>query len=170
MDIRVSAAEPSPTERDAIDAVLGLPASGWLGGARDMDAEAHTALVGAREARSRRDLLLPALQAVQARAGWIGEGALNYICKRLVVPPAEAYGVATFYHLLATTPRPPTVVHVCDDIACRTAGAEGLCADFERRVGAAGARTGAVTWKRSPCLGQCERAPAVMVTAAGETP
>ncbi len=170
MDIRVSAAEPSPTERDAIDAVLGPPTSGWVGGPRDMDAEAHTALVGAREARGRRDLLLPALQAVQARAGWITEGALNYVCRRLVVPPAEAYGVATFYHLLATTPCPPTVAHVCDDIACRVHGAEELCAALGRKVGAAGARIGVMTWKRSPCLGQCERAPAVLVTAAGETP
>ena len=29
---------------------------------------------------------------------------------------------------------------------------------------------GATTWMRSPCLGQCERAPAVLVTAAGEAP
>ena len=26
------------------------------------------------------------------------------------------------------------------------------------------------TWLRSPCLGQCERAPAVLVTSAGPTP
>ena len=40
-----------------------------------------------------------ALHAVQARLGWISQPALGYICRRLSVPPAEAYGVATFYAL-----------------------------------------------------------------------
>ena len=120
----------------------------------------------------RRDLVLPALNAVQARVGWVSRGALNAISRRLEVPPAELWGVVTFYHLLATTPRPPVVAHVCDDIACRITGGEALCEALERTLGAAGApRDGTgTTWMRSPCLGQCERAPAVLVTAAGEAP
>jgi NADH-quinone oxidoreductase subunit F len=116
--------------------------------------------------------LIPALHAVQSRIGWISTPALNYICKRLAVAPAEAYGVATFYALFATTPRPPVVAHVCDDIACRLAGAEAICADLTRGVGPAGepARDGQVTWLRSPCLGLCDRAPAAMFTVAGEHP
>jgi NADH-quinone oxidoreductase subunit F len=104
--------------------------------------------------------------------GWISEGALNYICERLSVPPAEAYGVASFYALLTLQPRPPLVVHVCDDIACRVSGAENICQDLERRVGAAGAslmNDGAI-WMRSPCLGQCDRAPAALAQLAGATP
>ena len=52
-------------------------------------------------------------------------------------PPAEAYGVATFYALFATNPRPPVVAHVCDDIACRLAGAEEHLrrSDAGRRAG-----------------------------------
>ena len=38
---------------------------------------------GGHAARARRHLLLPALHAVQARVGWISEGALNYVCQRL---------------------------------------------------------------------------------------
>src|SRR6266404_5992752 len=66
----------------------------------------------------RRHLLLPALQAAQARVGWVSEGALNHICATLDIPPAEAHGVASFYALFSLTPRPSRVVHVCDDIAC----------------------------------------------------
>ena len=54
------------------------------------------------------------------------------------MPPAEAYGVATFYALYSTKPRPPVVAHVCDDIACRIAGAERICDDLARAVGPAG--------------------------------
>jgi NADH-quinone oxidoreductase subunit F len=119
-----------------------------------------------------RSQLLPALHAVQDRIGWISQPALNYICKRLTVPPAEAYGVATFYALLSTVPRAPAVAHVCDDIACRLEGADELCEALERTLGPAGepAMDGGATWLRSPCLGRCERAPAALFTIAGETP
>jgi NADH-quinone oxidoreductase subunit F len=116
-----------------------------------------------------RHLLLPALHAAQARVGWISEGALNHICATLSVPPAEAYGVATFYHLLATTRQAPRVVHVCDDIACRVQGAEGLCRALEAQLGPAGSGESA-TWKRSPCLGYCEQAPVALLQQAGTTP
>lgn len=114
-------------------------------------------------------MLLPALHAAQARVGWISEGALNHICAQLSVPPAEAYGVATFYALFATAPRAPRMVHVCDDIACRVKGAEQLCRSLEAEVGSAG--TGeAGTWHRSPCLGYCEQAPVALVQNAGAAP
>ena len=136
--------------------------------ASDDERAAVDAAIGT-ETGNRRDLLLPALHAAQSRAGWISEGALNHICERLSVPPAEAYGVATFYAMFSMQPRPRTVVHVCDDIACRAKGAEALCDDLERRLGRPGepAHDDAATWLRSPCLGQCERAPAALYQVAG---
>ena len=171
MDLHVIGPLATPAERAAVDAVLGPPASGWSGGRRDSALDGHVAS-GGHEARSRRDLLLPALHALQARSGYLSQGGLNYVCRRLAVPPAEAYGVATFYALFATTPRPPIVAHVCDDIACRLAGAEGVCDDLRRGLGPAGeaTRDGRVTWHRSPCLGLCERAPAALFTIAGDSP
>ena len=119
-----------------------------------------------------RDQLLPALHAAQARIGYITPGALNHICVRLLVPPAEAYGVASFYGMFALQPRAPTVVHVCDDIACRTRGAESICQSLERQIGKPGhAAAGATSsWLRSPCLGLCEHAPAALVQTAGRQP
>jgi NADH-quinone oxidoreductase subunit F len=170
MDLHVIGPLASAAERAAVDAVLGPPESGWVGGARDPHIDGHAAR-GGHEIRARRSQLIPALHAVQSRIGWISQPALNYICRRLAVAPAEAYGVATFYALFATTARPPVVAHVCDDIACRLAGAEPICEDLGRGVGPAGtaARDGRVTWLRSPCLGLCDRAPAAMITVAGES-
>src|SRR5215510_15101094 len=144
MDIRIHEPRADEAERAAVDSVLGPPQELW-----------------GHEARSKRDLLLPALHAVQDRFGWLTPGALNYMSERLTVPPAELFGVATFYHLFSMTPQPSRVVHVCDDIACRIKGAEKLCAEME---------TAGVAWKRSPCLGQCERAPAALVIEAGQSP
>jgi len=53
---------------------------------------------------------------------------------------------------------------VCDDIACKCAGADELCAALEKAAGPAGK-----TWHRSPCLGLCDRAPAALVERAGST-
>jgi len=135
------------------------------------DAGPHAAR-GGHAARERRHLLLPALHAVQARVGWISEPALGYICRRLAVPPAEAYGVASFYALFSMAPRPPIVAHVCDDIACLARGAGGVAAELERSLGPAGqpAADAGSTWLRSPCLGLCERAPAALVAISGEQP
>jgi len=138
-DLRLLAAEPTDAERAAIEAVVG-------------EAEAGGDRVG-RSDRTRRHLLLPALRAAQRRVGWVSEGALGYACRRLEVPPADAYGVASFYALIALEERPAEVLHVCTDLSCRLAGAE--------------LPDGA---HPSPCLGLCERAPASLRTIAGEEP
>ena len=153
-------------EKAAVDSVLGPPTSAWAGGARNVEGEGHSSLLGGLAARSRRDLLLPALHAVQSRFGWVPPGALDYICRRLTVPPAEAYGVVSFFHLFSLSPRPLAVAHVCDDIACRIKGAEQLCADLEHALGPESEGL----WKRSPCLGRCEQAPVALVLNAGESP
>ena len=172
MDLKlIPGAEPTPTERAALDAVLGLPESSWEGGARVAGVHGNTA-AGGRAARERRHLLLPALWALQERIGWISAGGLNEICRRLSVPPADAYGVATFYALFALEPRPARVVHVCDDLACRCRGAADLVAQLEERFGPEGELSddGSATWLRSPCLGRCDVAPAAMLSVAGDTP
>ena len=162
MDLHLMQAVATGEERGAVDEVLGPPASGWHGGDRTIELEGHVGYAG-RAAREQRHLLLPALHALQGRVGWISEGGMNYVCQRLSVPPAEAYGVASFYAMLSMQPRPKTVVHICDDIACRVNGAEGLIGRLERALGPG--RPGALV--RSPCLGMCERAPAALLQSAG---
>ena len=148
----------SAAERAAVDALLGPPP------APDEDGDPGRSARGRpQQAREERQLLLPALHAVQDAIGWISAGALGYVCERLRVPPAEAYGVAESYALLSTRERPPRVAHLCDDIVCRNAGAGVLAAEVARGLeGDAGA-----TWEPSPCLGVCEFAPAALLQIAG---
>ncbi|HET7697268.1 MAG TPA: NAD(P)H-dependent oxidoreductase subunit E [Vicinamibacterales bacterium] len=186
MDIRPVDATATTDERAAVNALLGPPQSAWDGGPRGNPRDAHVAAVGGRDTRARRHLLLPALRALQSRVGWISEGGLGYVCDRLNVPPADAWGVATFYALLFTAPTPRRIVHVCDDIACKARGADAVTSALERAVGpplghashsartaphdAAALAPRASGWMRSPCLGRCDRAPAAFVAAAGERP
>mgnify|MGYP001588553413 CR=1 FL=1 len=169
MDLRALDAPPSNAERAAIDALLGPP-------------PAVDVPVPLSEVKQRRTLLLPSLIALQSQVGWVSPGGLGYACRRLGVPPAEGFGVASFYALLSLEERPRAFAHVCDDIACHAAGAEKLCAQMTERHGPpAHSRGHALSptlspagerekWARSPCLGLCEQAPAALVTVAGPTP
>ncbi|MDT7789439.1 MAG: NADH-quinone oxidoreductase subunit, partial [Pseudonocardiales bacterium] len=137
MDLKLLDVEPTEAERVVVDLFTGMG----------------------------RDQLLPALHAVNDRVGWISQGALNHICRVLHVPPAEAYGVASFYSLFSLTERPARITHVCVDLACQVNGAKALCDRLTDELGPAGAKSG---WLRSPCLGVCEKAPAALAFEAGE--
>lgn len=162
MDLHLSQAEPSALERDTIDAAFGrlVAPSTW----DDRPTRSHHA---GHDARARRHLLLPVLHAVHDAVGWISEGALNHVAQTLAVPPAEIYGVATFYAMFSVEPRAPRVVHVCDDVACGPTGGEEIATALTEALGPEGVGEQAC-WVRSPCLGLCERAPAVMHQRAGE--
>ena len=169
MDLRLLLAVPTDAERQAVDEFVGSAVAALNGHAPKVQVHGRVAH-GGHEARDQRHLLLPALEAVQARIGWISDGALGYICERLTIPPADAYGVATFYGLLSMEPRPPRVLHICEDVACRCHGSEELIAAVQEQFGPEDRDEGGCTWLRSPCLGQCDRAPAAMLTVAGEQP
>jgi len=138
---------PSEAETIAIDSVVGSPS------------EPNGRVVfGGHAARAQRHLLLPALHAVQDATGSVSKGALGYISDRLTVPPAEAYGVATFYALFNTDQPGGPTTHICDDIVCAQYGADDLCAALDQA---------GTDYERSPCLGQCDRAPAAMFHQPG---
>jgi len=151
MDLHFSSAEPTPEEKAAIDAA--------------------TSAIAPEDLRPRRTHLLPTLHAIQNHIGWISEGALHYASRKLEIPPADAFGVASFYGLLSTRPQPPVVAHLCDDLACKLKGADRLCAEFEKLKGPEGTTSDQrTTWHRTPCLGMCEHAPAVLIRTAGPNP
>jgi NADH-quinone oxidoreductase subunit F len=171
VDLHLTADTASTEEQGAVDAVLEKLESP-PGAANPLTAaDGHAASNGFLP-RSKRSLLLPVLHAIQERLGWISPGALNYASLQLGVPPAEAHGVASFYEMFSLTRKPAVVAHVCDDIACMTRGAGALCGELERALGPAGSPClgGNAIWQRSSCLGLCERAPAALLTAAGEKP
>ena len=147
MDIRTTGGLATAEETAAVDELLGPAESLWEGGTRQ-PADDHFAR-GGRELRERRQMLLPVLHAIQDRTGWVSRGALEYACRRLSIPPAEAYGVVSFYGRFALEGARAEARHVCDDLACLAAGAD---------AGGHG----------SPCLGLCDSAPASLVERFGD--
>jgi NADH-quinone oxidoreductase subunit F len=135
-------AVPSDLERVAVDGVCG-PSS---------EPDGRTSRLGFHQAQQLRHLLLPALWALQDAVGGVSEGGLAYVSDRLLVPPADAYGVATFYSMLLVDDVKETTTYICDDIICRRTVGFALQDDETA----------------SPCLGQCDRAPARLQMTAGE--
>ena len=166
MDLHLTDDRPSEEERIVVDRELGTPAREAASNGAGLDG--HQAF---SVHHNGRHLLLPLLHALQNRVGWISPGAVNYAAERLNIAPAEVHGVASFYGMFSLSPRPQVVAHLCDDIACLTRGAEKLCSELEYQLGPAGSPCagGKATWLRSQCLGLCERAPAALVSVAGES-
>ena len=160
MDLKIAGTEPTAVERDAVDAVFAAhrAAGDVPGGDPRFPDSGHAA-------RGRRHILLPALHAVMDAVGHISPGALNHVARVLAIPPADVYGVATFYAMFSVAPRAPHVVHVCDDVACGPFGGEEIISSLESELGPEGEGQEAC-WVRSPCLGLCERSPAVMLQLA----
>ncbi len=144
-DLFIGAEQAGEAERRAVDDVVGRAS----GPAVIVESE-RLVRSGATRRDERRHLLLPVLHALQNRMGWISPGGLNYACEQLQVPPAEAYGVATFYELFRVDDpgHDQDVVHVCVDAACQIAGSADRIAEL---------RAGGAVVHESPCLGQCER-------------
>ncbi len=148
MDLKLIGADSTEAERRAISGAV--PKA-------EIEIARGRAVSGGHRARSLRHLLLPALAAVQSDIGWISPGAIDEISRRLAVPPAEVYSVATFYALLSVEPRPARVAHVCDDSACRATGGESVLAELSGRDDVVA----------SPCLGQCDFGSAALIQRAG---
>ena len=166
-------AEPTDDERAAVDRLLGPPSAAGTGGVRAAASRRRARPPrGGHAARSRRHELLPALWAVQEHIGWISPGALNYVCERLDRAARRRVRRGDLLRAARVEPRPPRVIHVCEDLACNCVGSDDLIAQLEERFGPEGdlSDDGSATWYRSPCLGQCDRAPAALVTVAGEEP
>jgi NADH-quinone oxidoreductase subunit F len=148
MDLRHLDTPPSDLERDAVDRVL--DDAGFTAPSGDRTA------VGGRTAAARRDLLLPSLHALNDAVGRITEGGLGYACERLTVPPAEGYGVATFYDLFAVGDAEAPIVRICDDIGCDPGTVDDLISALD-----------GISVERCSCLGHCDAGGAAVVTVPG---
>jgi NADH-quinone oxidoreductase subunit F len=163
-EVATTTAEGTAEEAAAVADAIALQSPGQvtfesIGPALTFDGD-RIARSGADRIFNRRHLLLPVLHAVRDAIGWLSEGGINEIATALQVPPAEVFGVASFYELF-TFDAPPAAdaVHVCDDTACRIKGANGLIDEL---------RADGHNVHGSPCLGLCEQAPGVFIQRTGQ--
>ena len=110
--------------------------------------------------------LIPILQSVQARLGYISSQAVCEIAQALRLTESQVYGVASFYAQFRFTPRARHGICVCLGTACHVRGGERLMETLQRELGAAtGTSTsdGRFDLDRVACLGCCALSPVVKV-------
>ena len=110
--------------------------------------------------------LLLVLHAIQDELGFIPSDAIPLVAQGLNLSRAEVHGVVTFYHYFREQPAGRHVVQLCRAEACQAMGANNLAQHAKRRLGAdfhATSPDGEVTLEAVYCLGNCARAPAMLV-------
>lgn len=118
----------------------------------------------ARLAPEGRAALLPALHAAQAMYGYISERVAQAVAQALGVPLADVYGVIEFYSMFYDRPVGRSILRICTDAACLLRGSEKALDEACQRYGVVEGQVsadGEWTVERAPCLGLCNRAPAV---------
>jgi NADH:ubiquinone oxidoreductase subunit E len=117
-------------------------------------------------ARGRKDALIPVLQQVQERYGYIPWGTIPAIAASLGLFPAQVQGVVTFYAQFSLTPRGKNVVRVCRGTACHVRGGKSVLKVAQQQLGIHDGETRRdlrFTLETVACLGTCFLAPVMMV-------
>ena len=110
--------------------------------------------------------LIPILQRVQEKFGYISEEAIGYISRFLKISENRIFGVASFYSQFRFTPPGRNSIKVCLGTACHVRGGQILCEAVERELEILPGQTttdGRFDLERVACLGRCALAPVVQV-------
>jgi NADH-quinone oxidoreductase subunit E len=109
---------------------------------------------------------IEALRIVQRHRGWVSDEAIRDIAEFLEMSESELDGVATFYNLIYRRPVGRHVIHVCDSVSCWIMGYDKLKEALVKKLGIEPGQStpdGRFTLLPIPCLGTCDRAPAMFV-------
>lgn len=113
-----------------------------------------------------RENLVPALQDVQEKDGYISEGAVEALAQYFNLSKSDIYSVVSFYAQFKFKKPGRHTIKVCKGTACHVRGSGSLLAALEERLGIREGETtpdGLVSLERVACLGACALAPAMVV-------
>jgi len=118
------------------------------------------------EFKTTRESLVPMLQAVQKKVGYLPELAMEKIAEGLDIPAVDVYGLATFYNQFRLNPPGRYQVKVCMGTACYMIGGKVALESFERRLDIQEGETTPdreFSLERVACVGCCSMAPVVLI-------
>jgi NADH:ubiquinone oxidoreductase subunit F (NADH-binding)/NADH:ubiquinone oxidoreductase subunit E len=103
--------------------------------------------------------LIPALQAIQERLGWLPREELVALSREVRRPLYEIEGLISFYPHFLTEPPKTVTLQVCHDLSCWLQGADQRIAALRERYG----DEAEIEFAEVSCIGRCDVAPAVAV-------
>ena len=103
--------------------------------------------------------LIPALNAIQERTGWLPREELVALSRDVRRPLYEIEGLVSFYPHFRTEPPKKAELRVCHDLTCWLRGADAKIDALRERYG----DDAEVELVEGSCLGRCDIAPAATV-------
>ena len=85
--------------------------------------------------KGERSELIPVLQEVQQRLGYLPEVGLKQIARYTGVPESTVFGIATFYAQFKLTPTGRNIIKVCRGTGCYVRGATSILEALEGELG-----------------------------------
>jgi len=110
--------------------------------------------------------LIPMLQAVQERCGYLSQNAISKVAEALGLSPHNVFGVATFYTQFRFNRPGEHEIKVCLGTACHVKGGENVMGTVQRNLGISHGETtedGKFSLDRVACIGCCALAPVLVV-------
>jgi NADH:ubiquinone oxidoreductase subunit E len=110
--------------------------------------------------------LIPLVQKIQNKFGYIPPQSLPIIAKALGLFPSQVQGVISFYAQLYTEPRGRQVVRVCRGTACHVRGGKTILKLVKQHLGIEEGQTSPDlehTLETVACIGVCALAPNIVV-------
>ena len=118
------------------------------------------------EYKGKKWALIPLVQQIQEKAGYIPPEAIPIIARKLGLFPAQVQGVLTFYAQLYTEPRGNNIVRVCRGTACHVRGGRSILKLVKQYLGIDEGETTEdmeYTLETVACIGVCALAPNIMI-------
>lgn len=116
--------------------------------------------------RHQNGSLIPLLQSAQDSYGFIPEKVIYYISELVGIPPADIYGVITFYAQFRLKPLGKNLIRICEGTACHVNGAKNVLSVLQDELGiTVGETTDDENFSllSVACLGCCSLAPVMMI-------
>jgi NADH-quinone oxidoreductase subunit E len=115
---------------------------------------------------STTDELIPILNEVNRRIGYLPKDALEEVSKRVKVPQSKLYSVATFYRMLSTKQLGKHVIQFCESAPCHVVGGREVIQTLKDELGIKEDETtpdGKWSIVTVSCLGVCGVGPVLVV-------
>lgn len=112
--------------------------------------------------------ILPALQLIQERHGYISEDDMEELSRILNFSEARIFSTASFYSMLKLKPKGKYHIQVCTNVACSLPGKESLYDYISEKLGIGdGEHTpdNLFSLESVECLGSCGYAPAMIINS-----
>jgi NADH-quinone oxidoreductase E subunit len=113
-----------------------------------------------------RDMLIPVLQEIQDKYGYLPEDVINKIGKSLDLPASKIYGLTTFYNQFRYAPQGKYHLQICNGTGCHMNGSEYLFDQIVKSLNIQDGETtrdGMFSLEIRSCIGACGQGPVIAV-------